>query len=151
MRLPRLRFTVRSLMCLVLILGIALHFGLAALRVHSAKEVHAHIWFSIQEGIPNMTMNMAIRPPFWPRYWRCLEGLPWKSQPLCPQVEGRLHDFCSFAHPEIVYTDGAGRIGVRTTKEQDDILNERNLIRLNERKLSRSGQADNQRDVHRPN
>src|SRR4051812_733737 len=99
MRGPRI--TVGRLMCIVIGFGVALHVALAAVRVLTAKEDHLHTWVQVRGGKAFTTRARAEQPPLWPRYWRCLLGLPWKSQPLCPEVRGRLLDMCEFSHPEI--------------------------------------------------
>src|SRR6516225_5956568 len=99
MRGPRI--TIRGLMCIVIGFAIALHIALAAIRIFAAKEYHFHTWVQLQGDKALTTLAVAEQPPFWSRYWRCLLGLPWKSQPLCPEVKGRVLDMCEFAHREI--------------------------------------------------
>lgn len=89
MRLPRVRFTVRGLMVFVLACGLTFHLAFAAIRVSVDKGYHSHTWVIIQGGKPFFTLASAEQPPFWPRYWRCIIGQPWKSVPLCRQVKGR--------------------------------------------------------------
>jgi hypothetical protein len=96
MRTPR--FSLRSLMVVVLCTAITLHMSLAALQVSRAYEVHSHSWVT---GRGMIVQDSRETPPFWPRYWRSLLGLRWKGVPLCPKVEGRLLEACQFECPEI--------------------------------------------------
>ena len=116
----RRRITVLGLMGLVLGSGIALHMGLAALRVSSAKEYHGHTWVHVQGGKPFFTLASAEQPPFWPRYWRYLLGVRWKGLPMCRTVEGRLLDTCEVAHPEIRKSGVGDRI--EPTGSQIDLM-----------------------------
>lgn len=116
MRALRVRFTVRGLMGLVIVCGVAFFTGLAAVRVITAKEYHGHSWVYVQDGQPFFSLSVAEHPPFWPRYWRCLLGRPWKRLP-CPQVEGRLLDLCEFAHSDIDW-----RQGPLLTGDQRDLM-----------------------------
>jgi hypothetical protein len=116
MRLPRV--TVRGLMALVIAFGIVFHLGLTAYRVYSANEYHAHTWINNQSGKPSFAVAANQRPPFWPRYWRCLLGRPWKGLPLCPRVDGRLREACEFAQPEIHMNPGRGRDLFLPTRSQ---------------------------------
>jgi hypothetical protein len=104
-------------MVIVIGFAVALHVTLAAIRVSAAKEYHAHSWVQVRGNKVGNTLAFE-RPPFWPRYWRCLLGLPWKSQPLCPNVKGRLLDRCEFAHPEICKSEGGGRFTIVPTQSQ---------------------------------
>jgi hypothetical protein len=119
MRGPRI--TVGGLMCIVVVLGIAIHLALAAVRVFAAKEYHFHTWLEGQGDRTFTTLAVAEQSPFWPRYWRCILGLPWKSLPLCPEVKGRLLDRCEFAHPEIRKSGGSGRNVIVPTSSQVDL------------------------------
>jgi len=108
-------------MCVVIGFGVALDLTLATIRVSSAKEYHSHTWVHVKAGKPFTTLAVAEQPPFWPRYWRCLLGRPWKSLPLCPQVKGRLLDMCEFAHPEICKPVGGERHEIHPTQSQIDL------------------------------
>ena len=120
MRRPRI--TVSGLMCVVFIFAIAFHLSVGAVRVHSAKEYHAHTWVLIQGGKPFIHIASAERPPFWPRYWRYLIGLPWKGLPLCSQVQGRFLDMCGVLHPEILKRDANGNYQIHQTQSQTDLF-----------------------------
>lgn len=119
MRRPRI--TVGGLMGIILGFGIALHIALTTVRVVAAKEYHFHTWVTVQGDKAFNTLAAAERPPFWPRYWRGLLGLPWKSQPLCREVKGRLLDLCEFAHPEIRTTVGGKSDQIFPTQNQIDL------------------------------
>jgi hypothetical protein len=120
MRLPRM--TVCGLICLVIGCGLAFHVAFAAIRVSDATEYHAHAWVTVRAGKPYMTMAGSERPPFWPRYWRCLVGIPWKARPLCPRVEGRLLDTCEFAVPEIRKPIDGTRFRIQRTRGHAELI-----------------------------
>ncbi len=119
MRRPRI--TIGGLMGIVMAFAIALHVTLTAIRVLAAKEYHSHSWVQVQGDMVFNTLAAAEQPPFWPRFWRCLLGLRWKSQPLCPEVNGRLLDLCEFAHPEIREPAGGGIFRIVPTQSQIDL------------------------------
>jgi hypothetical protein len=98
MRLPRI--TIRSLMCVVIGVGVLLHVTLGTIRVNSVRTDHFHTWVQVQAGKPLIIIR-SLRSPYWPRYWRSLLGIPSEKLPLCHEVEGRLLDTCEYAHPEI--------------------------------------------------
>jgi hypothetical protein len=103
------RITIRGLMCVVIGVGVAVHVPAAAIRVNSAKAPHLHAWVGIG-GKPYFTLA-SFQPPFWPRYWRCLLGLPWENVPVCPRFEGRFLDMCEYRYPEYLKRDD--RTGTR--------------------------------------
>jgi hypothetical protein len=115
-----LRISIRGLMGIVLGFAVARHVALSTIRVFEAKEYHSHTWVHVR-GDKVFTALAFEQPPFWPRYWRCLLGLPWKSQPLCPEVNGRLLDHCEFAHPEIFESAGGGRGRIVPTQSQIEL------------------------------
>lgn len=99
MRLPRV--TVRALMVLVLLAALGSWAGLRARDVYLDPDYHIHAYAHWTKGSPSMTFDGAASPPFWPRFWRHLLGLPWKGQPVCGQVQGHIAESCSFAVPEL--------------------------------------------------
>jgi hypothetical protein len=107
-------------MLIVIGFAVALHVILAAFRVSAAKEYHSHSWVQVRGAKVFNVLAGSEQSPFWPRYWRYLLGLQWKSQPLCPNVKGRLLDLCEFAHPEICESEG-GRFKNFPTQSQVDL------------------------------
>jgi hypothetical protein len=99
MRLPKV--TIRSLMALVVVVAIGLWAGLRAREVYLDNDYHLHVYVHWINGEPGMTWDGAASPPFWPRYWRHLVGLPWKAQPVCGKGAGHIEEACSFANPEL--------------------------------------------------
>jgi hypothetical protein len=118
MRLPRV--TIRRLMILVVVAAIGTWAGMRARDVYMDNDYHIHIHAHWLKDEPAMTFNSAITPPYWPRYWRHLLGLPWKEQPVCGTGAGHLEEACSFAHPEIV-PKGLPGSALQQTKEIDEV------------------------------
>ncbi len=119
MHLPRM--TTRGLMVFVILVGLALHFAMSARRVYATKEYHFHTWVFLSGNKPFATISSANQPPFWPRYWRCILGLPWRGRALCQPVDGHFLEMCEFAHPEIRKPLGGGRSTVVLTQGQNDL------------------------------
>src|SRR4051812_26415564 len=97
MKWPRPKFTVRRAAFAILVIALLLGAILPAIEVTRAQGYHVHAWVdpdaklmrlpagqAIEPGMPSTIMQVELRPsPFWPRYWRCLAGRPWRGQPLC--------------------------------------------------------------------
>lgn len=107
----------------MLLCVVTLHMGLVAMRVYSAKDPHFHTWVHLQGGKPSLAIGTGIQPPFWPRYERCLVGIPWKGVALCAKSNGRLAEACQFGQPEIVQRTSSGRYQFRLTQDQADLIN----------------------------
>jgi hypothetical protein len=103
MRRPQV--TLRTLLVLILVIGVVLGFGMPALEILRTKESHEHTSLGDSRGRWGMVIE-SVDAPFWPRYWRRLLGEPWKEQPLCRATPGRIEEVCSFARPEIVVKKG---------------------------------------------
>ena len=116
--MQRPRVTLRALMVVVLAIGIIFHLVLTAYRVHGVREYHLHTYVAIHNGYPLMISDSGAKTPFWPRYWRCLLGRPWRRQALCGFTEGRLEELCQFSHPEILEPLGSGHFEVRHSEAQ---------------------------------
>jgi hypothetical protein len=101
----RPQVTIRTLLVLILVIGVVLGFGLPALEVLRTKESHEHTYMGSNTGRWGLVIEF-VNAPFWPRYWRRLLGRPWKEQPLCQASPGRIEEVCSFAHWEIVVRKG---------------------------------------------
>src|SRR5262249_24258235 len=100
----------------ILVIAVLLGAILPALEVVSVHGYHVHAWVDpnaklaelpagqpIGPVIPATIKQIELRPsPFWPRYWRCLTGRPWRGQPLCEPDATRVAEVCEYAHPEIV-------------------------------------------------
>jgi hypothetical protein len=116
MKWPRPKFTVRRAMLAILVIAVLLGAILPALEVVRAPGYHVHAWVDpnaklmalpaglpIGPRMPATIKQIELRPsPFWPRYWRCLTGRPWRGQPLCDPDPTRVAEACEYAHPEIV-------------------------------------------------
>ena len=115
MRRPRL--TIRRIMALVAVLAAGLGLGVPAARVAADRDDHHHQWqvwmdqaeldrrFNGQypfrllgEGYRGNVIHCGVRPPFWPRYRRCLAGRPWRRVPLCGAGAGHPGETCSSGH-----------------------------------------------------
>lgn len=101
MRMPRT--TIRSLMAIVLLIGVAIWAGLAAERTRSNKaRFHTHFHAN---GVPHdPNGEFAMTPawiPFWPVYWRTLLGLPWNWHYACVPGSGRRKVVCERDFPQI--------------------------------------------------
>jgi hypothetical protein len=128
MKWPRVRFTVRGMMVLVLVLGITAHLGITAWRVHRVarqwKNLHTHT--AVVEN-PKLGWFQAIHPaPFWPSYERALLGRSWKDwpldRPLCrPATTHLLEEWCELAHPGVRNDPDLNSISAVVTKEQKDL------------------------------
>ena len=117
MRWPGPRFTVRRAMLAVLAIAILFGATLPAIEVLRAPDMHVHAWVNpngsrafLPPGLPldqgHMPVTLSqveLRPsPFWPRYWRCLLGRPWRGRPVCDTDPTRLAEACEYAHPGMV-------------------------------------------------
>jgi hypothetical protein len=115
MRWPRPRFTVRRAMLVVLVVAWSFGVILPAIEVgrDRNRDFHVHTWFDPHGGvvvppIPPDTLPMKLSgvemrsTPFWPRYWRCLLGRPWRGQPLCDLDSTRMAEACEHAYPGMV-------------------------------------------------
>jgi hypothetical protein len=140
MRLPRVRFTVRRMMVVVLCLGIVLHLAVTAWRVYPAtRGSHVHTAVADMDPIPSDCLAM-IRPPFWPTYARRLIGLSWTCR-----REGRwLLEICELDHPEINGSRIPDVFSPIYTREQTDLY-----MKLMKAK-GRSVSYENGHLVHRP-
>src|SRR5262249_29960343 len=107
MRVPRVKFTVRRTMALVLAFGVVSHLALTAWRVYPAPGTHLHSWIVITDGIASPCFNPEARSLFFSRYWRCLLGFPWNGAVTCNAGVGQL-EMCELEHPE-VSANGSGR------------------------------------------
>jgi hypothetical protein len=130
----RLRFTIRRLMALVVIIAVILGIALPAWEVYSAKEYHVHQGIDMSGGTPTLASWGGIQPPFWPRYLRRLTGRPWRRQP-CTFRTGFDSDRCEFAHPDM-----AMKIGNRVVYNMDSDLADR-LEEILAERAKRSPQA----------
>jgi hypothetical protein len=129
MKWPRVRFTVRRMMVLVLVLGVATHLGLTAWRVGRGtgrwKNMHVHSAVVDQDPIP--ANFMSVQPaPFWPSYWRALLGRSWKDwpldRPLCRRAAPNLlAEWCELAHPGVRNDPDPNTFSGVFTKEQRDL------------------------------
>jgi hypothetical protein len=128
MKWPRKRFTVRRMMVLVLVLGVATHLGITAWRVHPRttqfRHLHVHTGISANNTGNAIVCHLLPRP-FWPTYWRALVGLTWKDwplgRPLCQSHPGWLEERCELANPEIRKDVGPDGISAINTKEQYEL------------------------------
>jgi hypothetical protein len=121
--MPRPRFSLRTMMAMVLVLGIILHLGLSAWRVQTTKAYHVHTSIVIQRGeVPAACSTIMARPPFWARYWRCVLGRPWQGRGLCPRDDHGLLEMCELDNPEIRGRSRSGTIGPHLTPGQRDLF-----------------------------
>jgi len=113
MRCPRL--STRRIMVLVLVLAVGLGLGVPAGRVALDEADHPHSWPVPMAGIQvpgwaggmirsklawTVQVSTQVRTPFWPRYWRCLAGRPWRQVPACCEPgRGEPGEICSHEHP----------------------------------------------------
>jgi hypothetical protein len=105
---------------MLMVLAIAMFLGatLPAIEVIRERDFdfHVHTWVNPNGGA-NLAPGRPIRPdqmpvtlsqvemrstPFWPRYWRCLLGRPWRGQPFCDPDPTRLVEACEHAYPGMV-------------------------------------------------
>ncbi len=100
------------------VFGVAVAFGLGipAFLVLRNPGFHVHVWINpagrpktltgepiLPDMVPTTILRVESRPsPFWPRYGRCLIGLPWLNQPLCDLDPERIAETCEYAHPNMV-------------------------------------------------
>lgn len=103
--MTRPQVTIRTLLVLILVIGVVLGFGMPALEVLRTKQSHEHTHMGNNRGRWGLVIEF-VDAPFWPRYWRRLLGKPWKEEPLCQPSPRRIEEVCSFAHPEIVVKKG---------------------------------------------
>jgi len=89
---------------------------LPAVEVFRDWGYHVHAWVDPNARLMNLPAGQPIRlpmpatikqvelrpSPFWPRYWRCLTGRPWRGRPLCDPDPTRVAEACEYAHPEMV-------------------------------------------------
>lgn len=128
MRMPRVRFTVRSMMAMPLFFGILLYLSLTACRVYG-KGSHLHTSILIgydypashPDGFPSTCYNFGVRVPFWTRYWRSLLGLPWRGPGLCTNAYGKL-EVCELKHPSICEHPTPNAWAPKLTRRQVELL-----------------------------
>jgi hypothetical protein len=121
MRLPRVRFTVRRMMIVVLCLGVVLHLTVATWRVHRSGGVHLHS--AIFENAFGPGWGVAVREqPFWPAFWRRSTGLAWGDQRTCLMGDNALMEKCELANPEIREPLGPNTFAAIHTKEQIELF-----------------------------
>jgi hypothetical protein len=111
--------SIRALMALVLIAGLALWLSISAFEVYSARETHMHTYVDTG-AVPRLT-GWNRPAPFWPRYVRKLLGRPWRRQPICGPTPGAEEELCEFAHPEMAHKFG-GKVAYDFSSEQGDRL-----------------------------
>ena len=116
MKWPRPKFTARRAMLAILVIAVLLGGILPAIEVIRVPGYHVHAWVDPNAKLTGLPAGQPIRPgtrstinqvelrpsPFWPRYWRCLTGRPWRGQPLCAPDATRVAEACEYAHPEMV-------------------------------------------------
>ena len=106
--MPWFRLTTRRIMAVVLVLAVLLGLGIPAVQVGSDRAAHVHRWVTQKNG-QVVTVNSAnFRSAFWPRYWRCLLGRPWRRFPVCTTGEVYYAEVCEFEHPELMVETAPG-------------------------------------------
>lgn len=110
MRMPRT--TIRRLMVIVLLIGMATWAGLAAERTRT-NEARAHVHIK-DEGASNAPLSDFSETrawvPFWPVYWRTLLGLPWDWRYDCVSGNPTREVACDHDFPRLNLRDYRGRI-----------------------------------------
>jgi len=138
MKWPRLKFTVRRAMLAVAAIAVLLGAILPAIEVSGARGYHVHAWVDpnaklmdlpagqpIRPGMPATIRQVELRPsPFWPLYWRCLTGRPWRGRPLCDPDPTRVAEACEYGHPEMVKRQAPDVFGPFNIEWTPEILTE---------------------------
>ena len=110
MQIPKT--TIRRLMVLVLVIGMATWAGLAAERTRSNKS-RSHVHFN-NEGELNAPLRDFSQTrawvPFWPVYWRTLLGLPWDWHYDCVAGDGIREVACEHDFPRLHLRGDHGRV-----------------------------------------
>lgn len=115
MRIPKIRFTVRAMMVIVLAVGICLHVTTAAWRAYRSGYPHLHSAIVEQGGNPGKAVSVRSEP-FWPAFLRHATGLSWGRG--CFIGGDALMEMCELANPEIRIPSGPNCYVPRYTPEQ---------------------------------
>lgn len=125
---PRVRFTVRRMMAMVLVFAVTLHLSLTAYRVFTGRTKHMHTSIVVlDDGSAGGYANGAAQPPFWPCYWRGILGMPWRQQGLCkqgmkpPGTASLFLETCEYEDKEICVLTNPDTIGWNFTQRQLDL------------------------------
>jgi hypothetical protein len=110
MRMPKT--TIRRMMVMVLVIGMATWAGVAAERTRTNKSrSHVHFNNEGELGAPLREFSETRAwVPFWPVYWRTLLGLPWDWRYDCVSGDGIREVACDHDFPRLNLRDGRGRI-----------------------------------------
>ena len=79
MRLPRVRFTVRRMMLVLVVVGVLIHLTVSAWRVRAQRTMHLHTGIVIGDGGLPGTFSGVRTETFWPAYCRRLTGFTWRE------------------------------------------------------------------------
>ena len=118
------RTTIRRLMAVVLLLGIAIWACLAAIRTRTNRARFPSHYRLL--GDPNDTQwEIVVTPewvPFWPVYWRTLLGLRWDWHLECVSGVRRREVACDHDLPQMVVHDDTGRSTGYNSKMLRDVV-----------------------------
>jgi hypothetical protein len=97
------RTTIRRLIAIVLLIGVAIWAGLAAQRTRSNKaRFHTHLQSLGDPDDPNWEFTVTPEwVPFWPVYWRTLLGLRWDWRLECISGDVRREIACEHDFPQM--------------------------------------------------
>src|SRR6185312_17380844 len=110
--MKRPRITTSWMMVAVLLLAVALGFGLPAINVYRDPDLHLHEWAVLKDDGKldyEMSGGGMVSPPFWPRYWRRLLGRPENTPVVCTGGAGHVVEACERNYPKQsgeCYVDG---------------------------------------------
>ena len=133
MRPAHVQMSVRRMMAVVVALAILFHVSQTAYVVFPSTSPHLHTSVVVDpSGFPGRA-TFWVQSSFWPRFWRCLLGMPWRNRRLCvkptqPMPPGSpFLEMCEFENPEIVQRPNPNTVG--WTHSPSQIALERQLLK----------------------
>jgi hypothetical protein len=121
MRLPRIRFTVRRMMLLVLLLALTSHLGVTAWKVRYRSPGHVHTGIMNDVDFPGRFFFAGQKQAFWPSFWRQSLGLSLKDLRTCRVGGKSVADVCELDNPAIAVRGKDGSISFVSTPGQDEV------------------------------